>query len=74
MDTEKVHRFRVEGMTCHGCEESIERVVRKITGVRTVQASHRDRSVILTLAKEDDAILDEVRAAVIDAGFKVTRG
>ncbi len=74
MDTEKVHRFSVQGMTCHGCEESVERVVARITGVRSVQASHLDRSVIVTLAQEDNMVLDLVRSAVSGAGFEVTRG
>ncbi len=74
MDTEKVHRFAVDGMTCHGCESTIEKVVARVAGVRTVQASHLDRSVIVTLAQEDDQILGMVRQAVLQAGFKILRG
>lgn len=72
--TEKVHRFSIEGMTCSGCENTLEKVVSRITGVRAVQASHLDRSVIVTLAREDDVVLKAIRGAVETAGFKVRRG
>lgn len=34
-------RFYIEGMTCSGCEHTLERAVSRLDGVQSVQADHR---------------------------------
>jgi copper chaperone CopZ len=34
--------FKVEGMTCGGCEAAVERKVKKLDGVAAVEASHEE--------------------------------
>ncbi len=59
--------FHVEGMTCGGCENSIQRAVGQIPGVEAVRADHAARVVEVRFAAEPDE--EAVRAAVEDAGF-----
>lgn len=40
--------FQVEGMTCWGCELAVKRAVKKLDGVREVDASHREASATVT--------------------------
>lgn len=37
--------YKVVGMTCGGCENSVKRVVKQLPGVQDVEASHADKSV-----------------------------
>lgn len=59
--------FHVEGMTCEGCENSIQRAVGQIPGVESVRADHAARVVEVSFAAEPDE--GAVRAAVEGAGF-----
>ncbi|MCH7667281.1 MAG: heavy-metal-associated domain-containing protein, partial [Acidobacteria bacterium] len=44
--------FRVEGMTCGGCEVAVKRAVKKLEGVDTVAASHKAGSAEVTYDPE----------------------
>lgn len=39
------HTFLVSGIHCAGCESSIESGLRRLDGVRRVEASHEDQRV-----------------------------
>lgn len=60
----------VEGMTCRGCENRIERTLRDLEGVRHVKADHRAAAVRVML---DEARVDAaaVRARIERAGYEV---
>ncbi len=60
--------FRVEGMTCGGCEVAVKRAVKKIEGVDTVAASHKEASAEVTY---DPAKVtpEEIVAAIEKIGF-----
>lgn len=60
--------FSVEGMSCGGCEQSVENVVGDLDGVETVAADNEAGTV------EVDGEYDEssVRAAIEGAGFTVS--
>ena len=57
-------RYRVDGMTCGGCERSLTAVLKRIGDVE-VSASHTDRTVEVTGVHTEDA----VKQAVQKAGF-----
>jgi copper chaperone CopZ len=40
--------FRVEGMTCGGCEASVKMTVKRLDGVREVEASHTEKRATVT--------------------------
>ncbi len=40
--------FEVEGMTCGGCEAAVKATVKRLDGVRTVDASHREKRATVT--------------------------
>jgi copper ion binding protein len=40
--------FRVEGMTCGGCEASVKMTVGRLDGVRSVEASHEEKRATVT--------------------------
>jgi copper chaperone CopZ len=65
------HRFRVEGMTCGGCERSLGRAVSRLAGVERVDASHAEHSATVTY---DDAVItpEAIAAAIREAGYQPT--
>ena len=69
MTTEK-HVFRIGGMTCAGCAQTIERGVRKVPGVQQANVNLATE----TLSVEFDAgasSIDDVVGAVDRAGYEV---
>lgn len=66
MSTE--YEIDVNGMSCGGCEKSIETVVKKIDGVADVRASHTARKVLVSGTGFDEGA---VRQAIRTAGFEV---
>lgn len=39
--------FKIEGMTCNGCEQTIENAVKNLAGIESVNASHIDGNAIV---------------------------
>ncbi|MCM3659809.1 cation transporter [Georgenia satyanarayanai] len=66
--------FTVTGMTCGHCVSSVAEEVGKITGVQDVEvdlvAGGESR---VTVTSAGDVAVDEVRAAVDEAGYELTR-
>jgi copper chaperone CopZ len=62
-------KYKVTGMTCSHCEQSIAKEVSAIDGVTAVQADAGTGTVTVTAIKD----LDEaaVRAAVDEAGYEL---
>lgn len=57
----------VEGMSCGGCEQSVETAVSEVSGVRDVTADAESGTVTV----DGDADEESLREAVSDAGFDV---
>ncbi|WP_336001193.1 heavy-metal-associated domain-containing protein [Halorientalis halophila] len=57
----------VTDMSCTGCEETVEDALRKIDGVRSVQADHEGDRV--TVEADDDVAETELTNAISDAGY-----
>ena len=59
-------RYRVEGMDCAACAQTVEKVVAALDGVRTARVSFGNA----TLAVDGDVEPDRVSAAVARAGYR----
>lgn len=59
----------VNGMTCSGCERTVQTAVGNITGVQSVKASHLDSTAIVTFDKTK-ATFEEMQAAITDKGYE----
>jgi len=59
----------VSGMSCDGCERSVENALQSVDGVRRVEADHGGDTVEVVV--DDDVADDEVRTAIQGAGFDV---
>jgi len=62
--------FKVNGMHCSGCENTIKTNVKEIKGVNAVEASFQDSSAIVSF---DSSKTNEITilSAIEDAGYKV---
>lgn len=58
----------VDRMSCTGCESNVEAALRGVSGVTDVEADHEAGSVTV----EGDADVDELVAAVDDAGYEAS--
>lgn len=58
----------VDGMSCGGCEESVEKALRGVTGVVEAEAD-RERGIAKV---EGDADAQDLVAAVEDAGYRAS--
>lgn len=65
-----LYEVTIEGMTCTGCEETIEAGVGEVEGVGSIEASHTDGNAQLKFfeGKTDTASVKQVIEA---AGYKV---
>lgn len=61
--------FRVEGMTCGGCEAGVEIVVKKLDGVASVDASFEDGTAAVTYDPES-VTPEEIVAAIETLGYE----
>jgi copper ion binding protein len=61
--------YAVTGMTCEHCVRSVTAEVAKIDGVSRVQVDLASGAV--TVTSEGELRLDDVRAAVDEAGYEV---
>lgn len=59
----------IEGMTCTGCENTIEKSLRKLPGTMSVEASHEEAQAVL---KVDSARFnyEDYKKAIEDVGYK----
>jgi len=63
-----IETYRVKGMSCHGCERSVELAVSKTAGIATVKADAQSGTVQVQF---DDAPIDEnvIRIAIEKSGY-----
>lgn len=60
--------FHVDGMTCGGCEVGVRRVVKKLDGVKQVEASHKEKTAVVTY-RADKVTPDDIIAAIEELGY-----
>lgn len=58
----------VTGMSCEGCEQSVEDALEGVEGVESAEADRESESATV----EGDADTDELVAAVEDAGYEAS--
>lgn len=63
-------RFYVEGMVCSGCERTVCRVVRKLSGVKDVRADYKNGK--LEIAFSAPCTQEKIEEAVRQAGYEIT--
>lgn len=62
----------VDGMTCSGCENSINTSLLKMDGVQDSKASHIDKKVIIILDTNITS-LEEVKTTISDIGYSILK-
>ncbi len=61
--------LEVLGMSCHHCVEKIERFVRQVEGVKSVQADLKAKLVRVECA--DHTSKKAIQEAILDSGFEL---
>jgi copper chaperone CopZ len=71
METPRIKKesYLVEGMTCSGCERTIQRVVGNLEGVKSSRADLKSSTVSVEYDPERVTI-DQIRSAVNGVGYK----
>jgi copper chaperone CopZ len=64
--------YHVEGMTCEGCEASVEQAIRSVKGVRSADASFKDSRAVVDLDSKA-AKPEDILAAIQRSGYKARR-
>lgn len=64
--------YHVEGMTCAGCESSVEQAIRGVQGVKSVDASFKDSRAVVELDPEAGKP-EDVLAAIEKTGYRARR-
>lgn len=66
----QTYKYAVEGMTCTGCEQTVQNSVKKLEGVDIVTASHTGKTAMVSFdpAKTDTA---KIREAIASTGYTV---
>ncbi len=60
--------YRVEGMTCGHCEQSVKEEVEELAGIDTAEADHKLGTLVVRGPAIDDTA---VQAAVAEAGYRL---
>lgn len=63
--------LQVEGMTCTGCEKTIEANVMKLDGIESIKADHTAGTAVLSYDKANTNI-EDVKKVIADKGYTVT--
>lgn len=62
------YEVKIDGMTCSGCESTIEGAVKGLNGVKSVKASHENANAIIEVL-EADADTTAIMAKIDQAGY-----
>ena len=63
-------KFMVEGMTCTGCEKTIEAKIATLDNIKSVKASHTNKTAIVVFnTLTPDTTL--IKNAISESGYKV---
>jgi copper ion binding protein len=66
---EKTVTLAIEGMTCTGCENTVQEAVTKIDGVKSIKASHLDSTAVVSFDASKTSV-EAIGAAVTEAGYE----
>jgi len=61
--------IKVNGMSCGGCKQNVEKAAGKVPGVISAEAS-LEKAELTVEFDEKKASLADIRAAVVEAGYK----
>jgi mercuric ion binding protein len=64
----KTVTLAIEGMTCTGCENTIQEAVTKIDGVKSIKASHLDSTAVVSFDESKTSIA-AIGDAINEAGY-----
>lgn len=67
---EKSVEIQCSGMTCEGCKSSIENKVKRVNGIKNVDADFKTNKVIATF-DDGKTNIDAIKNAIVSAGYKV---
>ena len=67
---EKSVEIQCSGMTCEGCKSSIEKKVKRVDGIKQVNADFKTNKVIATF-DDGKTNIDAIKNAIVSAGYKV---
>lgn len=74
IDTTKLveRTLEVEGMTCTGCEQTIQAEVEKLNGIQSIAANHKDSIAVIHF---DSSLVDieAIISAIESKGYVVKR-
>jgi mercuric ion binding protein len=65
----KTVTLAIEGMTCTGCENTIQEAVTKIDGVKSIKASHLDSTAVVSFDESKTSIA-AIGDAINEAGYE----
>ena len=65
------YEIMIEGMTCTGCEQTIEAGVNKLEGIKSVDANHLEGNAFVEFS-ESKTDTSSIRKAITATGYKVT--
>jgi copper chaperone CopZ len=64
----KTVTLAIEGMTCTGCENTIQEEVNKIAGISTIKASHLDSTAVVSFDSTQTSV-NAIGEAITAAGY-----
>lgn len=67
----KTVEFKIDGMTCTGCENTVQNSVGNIKGVKTVKADYQAGNAIITYDSASVSI-DTMKQTILDKGYEIT--
>lgn len=65
-------RLKVEGMMCDGCENRIEKALKELPNVESVEANHKEDFVVICL--NGDCEKNKIKEKIENLGFQVKEG
>lgn len=66
---DKTVTVAINGMTCTGCENTIQEAVTKINGVKSIKASHLDSTAVVSFDASKTSVA-AIGDAIIEAGYE----
>ena len=64
------YTFNVEGMTCTGCEETIEINVKNLEGIQSIEASHTAKTAMVEFDPQKSDTT-KIKNAIAESGYQV---
>lgn len=62
--------LKIEGMHCEGCAKRLEKVLNNVEGVETAKVIFEEKCASVEY-KEEKLDIEEIKEAIVDAGFEV---